>query len=258
MADGRTLKRWMRVYIDGYEMSGYTREIGPFAWTYDEVEQKALSDGVNGALPGHCEIGPGTLNGIFDNTADSGLHAVMNSGGVLRDVMAAVGIQAIPAQGDHVFMGSFNQLDYMTAPSGEDVALTLPFAKTSPAEGMLYDQPWGRLLHANAAVTDVNSAVGIDDHGASSAFGGWMMYQILSVVGEGDVTIKIQDASTNSDGSFGDLTGATSGEIAHTAIPASGIVQLGKTATVKRYLRWQIVLDGITSCTFVLAFVRGR
>jgi hypothetical protein len=256
--NGRTLKRWARMYVDGYDMSGYTREIGPLAWTYDEVEQVALMDAVRGALPDHPEISIGTLNGIFDNTAISGIHAVLGSAGVSRDVLVALGIQAAPAEGDPVFIGAYNQLAYQVAPSGGDVALTVPFGKTSPAEALLYEQPWGVLLHENSAEADVNAATGIDDAGASSSAGGYLMYHILDVEGTGDVTIKIEEADTNTDISFGDLTDATSGEIAHTAIPCSGIVQLGKTADIKQYLRWQIVLDGITSCTFVLGFVRGR
>lgn len=258
MTTGRTLKRWTRVYIDGYDMSGYTREIGPLAWVYDEVEQVALSDSVRGVLPDHPEISIGTLNGLFDNTATSGIHAVLGSAGSSRDVLVALGIQAAPAEGDHAFIGAYNQLAYQVSPSGGDVALTVPFGKISPAKALLYEQPWGILLHENSAETGVNSATGVDDAGAASSAGGYLMYHILAVEGTGNITIKIEEADTNTDLSFGDLTDATSGAIADTAVPCSGIVQLGKTAAVKRYLRWQIVLDGITSCTFVLGFVRGR
>ena len=259
MATGRTLlSRWSRIYIDGFDMSGYTRDLGPLAWTYQESEQKAISDEVSGVLLDKASISPGTLNGIFDNTATSGIHAALSSAGVMRDTLVAIGIQAEPAAGDPVFMGSFAHSGYTAAPAGADIALTCPFGKVSVIEGMDYDQPWGVLLHANSAVTEANTAVGIDDNGTATTKGGYLMYQILSVVGEGDVTIKVQDAATNSNGSFADITGATSGEIAHTAVPCAGIIQLGTTATVRRFLRWQVVLDGITSVTFVLGFVRGR
>lgn len=258
MATGRTLKRWSRVYIAGYDMSGYTRDLGPLEWTYPEIEQVSLLDPVRGALPDSPDITIGTLNGIFDNTASVSIHAALAAAGVNRDVLVAQGIRAVPAAGDPVFMAALNHNGYNVAPSGGDIALTVPFGKSSPAEDLNYDQPWGVLLHANEAATDVNTATGIDDLGAASAAGGWMMYHLLSVVGEGTVEIKVQEASSNLNASFGDLSGATSGELAHTAAPTSGIVQLSKTAAVKRYLRWQVALDGITSATFVLGFVRGR
>jgi len=257
MATGRTLKRWARVYIDGYDMSGYTREIGPLGVTYDEVEQLALSDGVKGALPNHPEISIGTLNGLFDNTATSGIHAVLGSAGVSRDVLIAMGIRAVPAAGDPVFMGAFNHNGYQIAPSGGDIALTVPFGKTSPAEAMLYEKPWGVLLHASGEEEGANSAAGIDDYGDATAAGGFMMCHILDVTGEGTVTITVEEADTNTDESFDTLTSATTGAIAHGSVPYSCIIQLGKTAAVKRYLRWQMALDTITAATFVLGFMRA-
>lgn len=255
MTTGRTLKRWTRVYIDGRDMSGYTREIGPLSVVYDEVEQLALSDGVRGALPNQPDISIGTLNGLFDNTATSGIHAALSSAGVSRDVMVAVGIQAAPAEGDPVFMGAFNHNGYQIAPAGGDIALTVPFGKTSPAESMTYEQAWGRLLHASSAATAANTAAGVDDS-TSSALGGWMMYQISAVAGTGTVAISVDESTNNTD--FTALDSAASGDIAHTAVPCAGIVKLSKTAEIQRYLRWQMSLTGITSCTFALAFVRGR
>lgn len=257
MATGRTLKRWTRLYVDGVDLSGYTREIGPLVWTYPEVDIVALTDGVRGALVDMPEISPGVLNGIFDNTATSGIHAALGSAGVCRDVMIPVGIRAEPAEGDPVFMGAFNHNGYVAQPSGGDIVLTCEFGKTSPAEAMTYEKPWGVLLHEKSAETAANEAAGVDDRGASSSLGGWMMYQIFAVAGEGTVTITTEEASTNSNANFALLTDATSGEIAHTAVPCAGIVKLGTTAAVKRYLRWQIALDGITSCTFALSFVRA-
>ena len=81
-----------------------------------------------------------------------------------------------------------------------------------------------------------------------------MIYQLFS--SDGTVTLKTQDASTDSNPSFGDLL--TSGSLDASAIPVAGIVALSKTATVERYTRWQIVLGTATTCTFALMFVRGR
>jgi hypothetical protein len=257
MTTGRTLDRWKRIYVSGYDLSGYMRTIGPLSWVYPEIEQKAVTDEVSGVQLDASEITTGTLNAIFDNTADVSIHAALSSAGVLRNVLVAQGIQGVPAAGDPVFMGAFSHSGYLATPGGGDIGLNVVFGKTSPSVGMLYDKPWGDLIHAKNVESDVNTAVGIDNwRGVASAAGGWMMWQLLSVVGEGSIIMKIQEASSNSNGSFADLTGATSGEIEHTAVPTSGIVQLGITAAVKRYLRWQIVLDGITSADFIIGFVR--
>lgn len=258
MTTGRTLKRWSRVYIDGFDVSGNTREIGPLSWAYPEVDLVALQDPVKGSLPDTAEIGIGTLNGLFDNTATYGIHSALKTVGVSRDVLIAVGIQAVPAKGDPCFMGAFNQLGYGIAPSGGELALTIPFGKTSPAEGMLYDQPWGLLLHEKAEETGANTGTGVDFTTASTTKGGYFIYHILSATGTGTVTLSVDDAATNLNASFAALDGATTAAIAHTAVPCSGIIQVDKTDTVRRYLRWQMSLDTITACTFVLGFVRGR
>ena len=39
--------------------------------------------------------------------------------------------------------------------------------------------------------------------------------------------------------------------------PASGMVAISTTATVRRYLRWQISLGTATTATFALAFIRN-
>lgn len=255
MTTGRTLKRWSRVYVDGVDLSGFASEIGPLETSFDEVELLALADGVRGVLPNTPNISVGTLNAVYDNTATSGLQAVMGGAGVTRDVLVALGIQAAPAEGDPCFMGVWNQLGFQMVPGGA-VTATIPFGMWDIAASPDYHKAWGTLLHESSAETGANTGTGVDS-GASSTAGGWMMYHIQSVTGTGTVTLKVQNSTEAVDGSFADITDATSGAIAHTAVPASGIVQLGTTADILQFLRWQLVFDTITAATFVLGFVRG-
>lgn len=251
MTIGRTVNKHTRVYADGYDLSGDTRTIGPLAWTFDEGDLTCLPDEVKGALPGHATLGIGTLNGVFSNTATTGLHTVMSTAGVKRTVMIPIGIRTAPAQGDPVYMGQFEQSGYQQ----EEAYVNIPFALPSVTNTtLLYDKPWGWLLHAKGAETAVNTAIGIDDIGASTAFGGYMMYQVFA--GNGTATIKVQDAATNLNASFADLSGCTSGSI-NCATVQSGIIAVSKTATVRRYLRWQIVFGTATTVTFALSFVRA-
>lgn len=255
MATGRTTDNNIRFYADGYDWSGMTRSVGPLIWTFDEGDQTCLTDGVKNVLLGQPMVGVGTLNGVFDNTATTGLHILASGAGVMRTVMVPIGIRAAPAQGDPVYMGEFEQKDYMGVTGSVATYATVAFAQSSArASTFLYDKPWGWLLHAKGAETAVNTAVGIDDNGAATAFGGYLVYQVFA--GNGTATIKVQDAATNSNGSFSDLSGATSGSI-DCSTPKYGRVAIGRTATVRQYLRWQIVFGTATTVTFALAFVRA-
>lgn len=254
MATGRTTLNNYRVFIDGYQMSCYSRSFGPLSCTFEEGVDDAICLPVKATWPGNAMIGMGTLNGIFDNTATSGIHAVLGTVGLRRSVMIAVGIQGAPANNDPVFCGQFVQTGYETGPSDNPITATIPFANTSgTAANLNYARPWGVLLHANAARTAANSATGLDQL-AQTTLGGYMMYQVTAA--NGTATIKVQDASTNSDGNFGDLL--SSGVIDFTGGGKAGIVSLAKSATVKRYVRWQIALGTATTITFALAFVRGN
>lgn len=256
MATGRTVSKWLRVYVGGYDLSGYSRNIGPLAQVYDAVGEPAATDAIKGYLPNHVTLGLGTLNGIFDNTATSGLHELHSAGAGARHVVtAALGVRAAPAQGDAVYCGEFEQKEYIADPNSGMVFATLPFAPTSEAAATLaYDRPWGVLLLPATAQTAVNTATGVDDNGAATAFGGYMGYHILA--GNGTATLKVQDAATNLDASFSDLSGATTGSLTMTA-GLSGIVALGKTATVRQFLRWQLVFGTGTTLTAFLSFSRA-
>ena len=258
MATGRTTLNNWRVYVDGYDMSGMSRSFGPLDCIFDEGVDDALTHTVKGIYPGQATVKMGTLNGIFNNTATTGLHAVMEGGnGTVRDVMLACGIQGAPANNNPCFSGQFEQIGYNSNDSEPIMTASIPFGNTSAAAGYLnYAKPWGALLHALLAATAANTATGLDQ-AAQSTKGGWMMYQVTAAAGAGDMTatLKVQDADTNENGSFGDLL--SSGVINCSGGGVSGVVALAPTATVERYVRWQIALGTATSVTFALAFMRG-
>ena len=252
MATGRTHLRFSRAYIDGYDMSGYSRSFGPLGCTFDEGTDDSIDKSVKGIMPGNAVVSMGALNGLFDNTATSGLHVIMNGAGVKRDVMIAVGIQAVPANNDPVFAYQFLQGAYQGDPGANPVTATIPFANASAYGSALgYARPWGVLLHAKAAATDVNSSTGLDQV-AQSTKGGFMMYHVFA--GDGNATIKVQDADTNVDGSFSDLL--TSGVLDCTAVQ-HGVVTLARDATVEEFVRWQVVLNTANTVTFALSWHRG-
>lgn len=260
MTLGRTTLNWWRAYIDGYDMSGYSRSFGDLGCTFEEGTDDALTLRLRQTLLNSASVSMGALNGLFDNTATSGLHVVMNGAGVERNVMIAAGIQAEPAAGDPVFCGQFTQLAYHGNPDNNPAHATIPFGNMSVGAGITYAEPWGILLHEKAEVTDVNAANGLGGLG-QTVNGGYMMYHVFDAEGTGAITaeLKVQHSAT-AGGVYTDLltTGTLNLGSGDTfSGPTSGVVELAKTATVASYTRWQIVLTLATSVTFTLGFFRN-
>ena len=250
----RTVLKHTRIYIGGYDSSPYTGTVGPLTQEFGECEFAALSDDVKNVLPNQANITPGTLNGVFDNTATSGLHILMNDAGGKNVVSIPIGFRAAPAAGDPVFCGEFEQMSYTAEPGDTCVTATIDLGRWSnTATSKAYDKPWGHLLHANAAATAANSATGAGvDGGASSSAGGFFVYHVTS--GDGTATLSVDDSADDS--SYTALSDATSGELDCSSVQ-SGIVALATDATVRQYLRWQISLNSAETVTFVSSFVRG-
>jgi hypothetical protein len=256
MATGRTVGKWVRPYINGFEMSGFSNNIGPLGVTYAEAEQTQFSDALQGFLPAVGDVEDVTINGMFDNTASTSMHANFSSSDALRNVMVAIGIRAEPAQGDPVYVLQARQLTYTATPGGpqDPTTVTMKLAGWDVSgTSLLYALPFGVLLRPkSAATTGVNAASGVDDYGAATAFGGVFAYQVFA--GNGTATLSVDDSADNS--AFLALSGATSGSI-DCSTPKSGIVALGTSATVRRYLRWQIALGTATTVTAAWAFIRA-
>ncbi len=256
MATGRTHSKFARIYFDGFDISGHTRSVGELGTTVEPATDAAWADSVHSTILGQPEVVAGPINAIFSNTATTGIHAVAKTSGGVRNLMIPLGIQAAPADNDEVFGTASDQLAYKVSGGDGMVAATIEMGGWSGIAGFTtYDNPWGKLVHAKAAETAVNTGTSTVDYTAQTAKGGWMMYHLFTSDGT-DMTIKIQDASTDSNPSFGDLM--TSGSLDASSTPKSGIVALSKTATVERYIRWQIIFaGGATTATFALAFMRA-
>lgn len=257
---GRTLSRWTRVYVGGYDLSGYSREIGPLVTQYDVASEAALSDAVKGGLPSHVRLGVGTLNGFMDNTATSGLHVLHSAPGSSYVVQVAIGDRAAPAAGVPVYAGRFYTDAYTFNADDAGLAhVSIPFGDWDIANLVDYQRAWGALLHANSAVTAVNtSGTGVDDNylGASTAFGGFMAYHVTA--GDGTATITVQHSATEVNANYANLGGCTTGSIDCSSVQSGIVTTTAKTTTVNRYLRWQIVFGTATTVTFVLSFHRSH
>lgn len=261
MTKGRSIPAFERVYINGYDLSGYTNDAGEQGVEHSEADFAAFSDAITGTVAGKPKISFGPLNGVFDNTASVGIHAIADAAkGTVCNILHARGVIAAPAIGDDVFCGPFYLAKHATT-GANIVTASLAFSQADVVAAMAYDEFFGQLVHAWANETGANAANSTACDGlAQTTAGGWLMYQIYSISGgAGTATVSIDDSATGAGGSWAALAGATSGAIAFGSAPTAGIVQLATNATVRRYIRWQLALaGGATGCTFALAFMRGR
>ena len=256
MARGRSIPTFERLYIGGYDMSGYTIDCGERGVEFEEGTAFCVADAVKGAIVGQVNWSFGPVNGVFDNTATSGIHALANTAaGTTRYLMHSRGVKAVPTIGDDAFCFIGGQSAYKMTEQDYTNTVSMTFSHDATL-GLNYYTPFGVLLHTLTSETGANSATVSSDAGAGTTKGGWLMYQIYSITGAGTITISIDDSTDGT--TFGALSGATSGAIATASAPTSGIVQLATTATVKQFLRWQMAKGGSASaCTFALAFMRG-
>lgn len=256
MATGRSVPDFNQLFIDGYPMTCYTMSVDELGIEYPEYTGATWCDPIKGALLGKPTVIFGPVNGVFDNTATTGIHVLANAAqGAKRNILHVRGVRGTPAMGDDTFSAQMIQSAYKMV--GDDiVTVTMQFA--SDASNLpAYDEVFGRLLHAYAAETAANTANTNVDNGAASAAGGYFVYHIYSITGAGTVTVSVDDSADGS--TWAALSGATSGAIATASAPTSGVVELATTATVRQYLRHQIAFGGsATACSYISAFVRGR
>lgn len=253
---GRTQFKYSRLYLNNINVSCYAQSFGPLVWEFGEIDATApMCDEAKGYFPDIASVTPTVVNGIMDNSAAS-LFTALPDAGVSHTFTAAIGSRAAPVQGDPVFCGRFQRSSSSHGDSGGLTLFNINFDQWDSDYIIKYNKPWGVLLSPNTFYTspNVNTSTGVDDYGAATALGGYMIYHVLTV--DGTATLKVQDAATNVDGSFADLSGATTGLTDWLTATNYGIVALGQTATVRRYLRYQIVWGTATYFRVVLSFVR--
>lgn len=252
----RTVSRWIRTFLGGYAISGDLVSLGQATHEFEEVNMTGMADGCEGFLPGRPNASLGQISGFLDNTTNH-LHDLARAAVGAQVITVAIGRQAAPTSGDPCFVVNPEILSYQALDVSGGQFVNIALSKRS-ARGTAnpFHEPWGSLLDPGlVAKTAVNSAIGIDDFGAATNFGGYQVAQILA--GNGTATIKTQHASTNTNPSFSDLAGATTG-VVDCATPKALIAPTARLLTVNQFLRWQIVLGTATTVTFALAFVRAR
>jgi hypothetical protein len=250
----RNNTKFIRIYSNGYDLSGAASKIGTVGRTTDAPKGASLTDAVLNTVLGRSDIQCGPINAFLQAGATD-IHDRLNSAEGTHNILIAFGTNAVPAVGNPIFAACMEQGEYTV--DGTDgiagVNIAFPGASYSSVKG--YQNPFGLLVHAYGAETAANTAVATIDNGAASAKGGIFVYQLFSSTGA--VTLSIDDGAANTgNGDFAALSGATSGSITAAASPKSGMIALAPDAAVRRYLRWQLSIAS-GSATFALAFIRG-
>ncbi|MFF0140476.1 hypothetical protein ACFYRN_28930 [Streptomyces sp. NPDC005227] len=133
---------------------------------------------------------------------------------------------------------------------GDDGMIT--FGVSAQANG--FGIEWGRQLTAGVR-TDTAATLGTGiDTVAAASFGGQAYLQVGAFVGT-DATVKIQDSADNV--TFADVAGFAFTQI--TAGPTTERIQLGNTATLRRYLRaTTVTTGGFTSLPFSVNVIKNE
>jgi len=258
MSPGRTLPVFQRVYIDGHDLSGYAIDTGEQGVEYGEPAVTTLTDPITGTIPTKPTVIMGPLNGVFDNTAVTGLHVYgVADQASKQNISVLYGIRGAPVVGDECFCAAVYQTSYKAVGS-EIVTVNMGFSGASYTAGMQYRTHFGKILHVMGAETGANATNSVVDWGTGTAsdYGGWLMWHVSAMSPAGSAIISIDDSANGTD--WLALATATTAAIASTSVPTGGLIQMARTATVRRYTRWQLALTTSTSCTFALCFMRGR
>jgi hypothetical protein len=259
----RTHKKWIRVYISGYDMSGYLRDVGTAGFVFDATPDACLTDAAKSAIVGQATISCGPVNAVLDNdtsTYPAGFWTTFKSGGMSRDVSAAFGTLAAPVIGDPMYSWQMHQTSFQEVEGNGFASVNMALESALP--GTTPYSPWGFVLHASGAETGANAGNNTIHMGATGATtGGIFVYHLLTAGGgAGTATISMQDSADGSTG-WTLVTGATTTALptnGATTIPASGHITLATSTSVKRYLRWQLALATATSATFFAGFIRKQ
>ncbi len=243
------LLRWARLYDGGYDMSGFTREIGELKNAIDPANMHAIVDTVRWSLPyGHREVGIDGYQALMDDTASTGSHTLLKAPSAATQATVLFGGAGVPAVGDPAYvLSAARRISDAPRTFSENAAL-LQVNYVSDAEQTDTNKPWGQALSIDVSVTETTNGTAVLAYAdASSAKGGHVTLHILAT-SSGNYALKIQDSPNNSDWSdlltFTSTGGALAGE------------QATVTGTVDKWLRFQATKTAGTF-TAICAFARN-
>jgi hypothetical protein len=231
-----------KFFVDGYDLSGDTQQLGRIGGGPAVIDQTDITQSAH-ARTGTLLGGEINWTSYFDKGAGQA-HAAL-SGITTADRIVTYAHQPGTlgsAAASHVC----KQIGY-DPNRGNDASLTVGVASQSTG----YPLEWGQALTAGIRTdTAATNGTALDFGAVSTLFGLQAYLHVFAVTGT-SVTVKLQDSADNS--TFADITSA-----AFVAATTSGAqrLQTGRTATVRRYVR--VATTGtFSNAQFFCHFVRN-
>lgn len=224
-----------RFFVGGYDLSGDTGSAsairgGPAPSEITGIDKSAIERvGLlrDGAIEWSSWFNPANAHVVLSALPTADVHLAWLTG---------------TTQGDAAFALTAKQIDY-SPQRAQDGSMTIGVVGQSTPNG----GEWGQTLTAGLRTdtTATSPATGLDTT-ASASFGGQAYLQVTAFTGT-SATISIQDSADNS--SFAAVSGFAFAAV--TSAPASERLQLGATATLRRYLR-VITTGTFTNLSFIV------
>ena len=243
MATGKTHSRHSRLYLDGIDLSGDSRQFGQVGVVYGEEDMTTWTDGVVNFQVKHGQAKLEGYQAVLNNTAAVGsLTELSDQEEYILSLL--LGIRAAPAAGDPAFSLSLQQISMVMEGSGP-LLLNVDFP--GPGQDVaIPSKAWGKLLYAKTTIAITTTSASID-FGAAQASGAHAYLQIFLAETVGTWALKVQDSPNGS---------AWSDYITFTA---NGTVVRGEqgrdTTSMDRYVRFVATYSGGGSTNLTVAAV---
>jgi hypothetical protein len=238
----------LRVYLDGYDISGDTRSVDSLDGTMGEVDMTAVAETVRNYLADL--VFPAAVRGfkaLMNDTASSGAYTLLinpETGHEISVLMGQAG--AAPDEGDPAYLLGGVQMSDNAMFDSASAVLQTDFL---PDAGVVNYNPNGVVLSDATSLGATTSKTAINNGGSSS--NGYHTNLHVIATASGNFSLTIEHSTT---GAFG-------GEEAtlHTFTANGGSITSehgSGTGTVRQYVRARLIRTG-GSTTPVITFARG-
>lgn len=222
------LLRYLRVYVNSYDLSGDARTVSSLDNTLSEINMTGLNATVSQFLPDQIRmVGVRGLR-CFGNDDTGGAHTILkNPGGSVAatNCAFALGGNAEPEVGDPVYMLISSQMSAGGSFDGGAYVLDADFL----GQGIYNANPWGKILMPKTSLSVTTNGTEVDNGAATTS--GYIAYLILFAVSSASFTFKVEHATTLP-------TWSTLANFTLTGSAINNETVQSTTATVNRYTRF--------------------
>ena len=248
---GKTHSRYLRMLVNGYNLSGDMRSVNAFGVELDQDDATGWSDDAMQYLAGRARVLLDGFTAIFNNEAAStgptiaGAHSVLSG---VAEVYGSVfiGIRSAPAIGNPTFSAVFEKLAYSV--NGDAVPMiqaSLGGSAVLPSSLSV----WGHALAVGTELTATGQGASVD--GGAATTGGYVAFihvtQTAGAMASNDWAFVVEHSSNDS--TWATLATFTADGSSLTAERLEG------SGTVNRYVRFKYTRTAGTARPWV-TFIR--